>query len=599
MAWLPFTFYDYDAINQTAVRKTVYCDQIIEGSNKQDASGVLATLEAFLRAVRARLPFIRSVSLQSDNAGCYRSSFLLALIPVVSLHTGVTVTRFVHSETQDGKCLIDAHFAQGTHHCVQYLKTGKDVATASELYCALASHGGIPNSFVQLIRLNGARQSELLARHNTLSKRITTQIGRVNDVSFLTEDIMQHDEYGSSRDIEMPTFMLQAFEYSNIGQGMQCLVSLEKQTLQCFLQTKQAQSTHDPSFNADNTGASSDAADDDDDAESEPDIGATDTQAGETDGDASRTYMHYTLVSHTTLDVILGPRRYTTRVPTNDETASDGGDESDSSTEPTTTQRRDLVACAVRLANDMILHHSTIRDGGAQDIDEYNLASGIAISRPQGWARRPKTGETYGAKYMEAYRQDVEALFQIGVNDTSNKISPSAMLEALREKYPGRYSLPGESDITSVISSLLQKQKRVSSRPPAAIPLTTGVTASASLDHPQEPGSFRFTAAAHNGEAAVPTDSLTVSTVVAASSVPVVFAQPSTHTQVTAKSRVRIPQVVVGYMSDILRLHPTAKPAMALKLVKERVVAEHGCLPDWLPSDLKLKSKISNMKAKH
>ena len=66
----------------------------------------------------------------------------------------------------------------------------------------------------------------------------------------------------------------------------------------------------------------------------------------------------------------------------------------------------------------------------------------------------------YGTKYILAYMADIVNMFQAGVDDPSNKKGPSAMLEELRCRYLGRYSLPGESGIALAISSLFQKQKR-------------------------------------------------------------------------------------------------------------------------------------------
>ena len=83
-----------------------------------------------------------------------------------------------------------------------------------------------------------------------------------------------------------------------------------------------------------------------------------------------------------------------------------------------------------------------------------------AKTGPFGWARRPPSVKMYGTKYILAYMADIVNMFQAGVDDPSNKKGPSAMLEELRCRYLGRYSLPGESGIALAISSLFQKQKR-------------------------------------------------------------------------------------------------------------------------------------------
>lgn len=61
-----------------------------------------------------------------------------------------------------------------------------------------------------------------------------------------------------------------------------------------------------------------------------------------------------------------------------------------------------------------------------------------------GWARRPKKGLMYGAKYIHLYQEEVEELFNRGEADSSNKLGPARMLEVLKRRYPDRYNLPGE-----------------------------------------------------------------------------------------------------------------------------------------------------------
>lgn len=78
---------------------TIYCDQIVEGTNKQDTLAVLSMLDAFLRQLHLELPFIQTITLQSDNAGCYQSNELLLLLPLISFTSPVSVTRFIQLKT--------------------------------------------------------------------------------------------------------------------------------------------------------------------------------------------------------------------------------------------------------------------------------------------------------------------------------------------------------------------------------------------------------------------------------------------------------------------------------------------------------------------
>lgn len=82
-------------------------------------------LEAFLTQLSVELPHIRTVALQSDNAGCYQVKELLLLIAILNTSNQIRIVRFIHTETQDGKGLIDAHFAKGTAHLTKFMKTSQ------------------------------------------------------------------------------------------------------------------------------------------------------------------------------------------------------------------------------------------------------------------------------------------------------------------------------------------------------------------------------------------------------------------------------------------------------------------------------------------
>ena len=76
-----------------------------------------------------------------------------------------------------------------------------------------------------------------------------------------------------------------------------------------------------------------------------------------------------------------------------------------------------------------------------------------------GWAKRPKVGKMYGPKYMEAYREIIENLYNLGEADKRNKKSPAQMLEYLELRYPNSFCLPSENDLRTEINRLQTKKK--------------------------------------------------------------------------------------------------------------------------------------------
>ena len=124
--------------------------------------------------------------------------------------------------------------------------------------------------------------------------------------------------------------------------------------------------------------------------------------------------------------------------------------------------RMDAVAIAVHCANDLI--HSVLKvRSGKDDMVEYLLSQQLEIPQSrlkrQGCTWHPAHGDTYGTTYVHLYHTEIKEMFDRGVQTETEKMSPAIMLETLQERYPNRYSLPGENEIRTEISSLLQKQK--------------------------------------------------------------------------------------------------------------------------------------------
>jgi hypothetical protein len=105
----------------------LYLDHIVDNENKQDKLAVISILEAVILAIRKHLPNIDQKILQSDNAGCYQNTMLMLLIPYLSYAHGIEISRIIHTETQDGKSVLDAHFARSMQRIISWCKEGNYV----------------------------------------------------------------------------------------------------------------------------------------------------------------------------------------------------------------------------------------------------------------------------------------------------------------------------------------------------------------------------------------------------------------------------------------------------------------------------------------
>ena len=112
-------------ITKQAVQYSVYMDQILAGGNRQDLVCVGSLLDAALKQISVDLPFVSEIILQSDNANCYQNTFLICLIALLnSYYQGVLrIKNFIHTKTQDGKTVLDAHFAR----CMWFISHYEDL----------------------------------------------------------------------------------------------------------------------------------------------------------------------------------------------------------------------------------------------------------------------------------------------------------------------------------------------------------------------------------------------------------------------------------------------------------------------------------------
>lgn len=541
-------------------RKTVYCDQIMCGSNKQDVPAVVAMLESFLWQIKAEVPEVEQIILQSDNASCYQSQMLLMLIPILNCMNVLPIVRYIHTGTQDGKGLIDAHFARGTAQVTTYLQTAKQnkvkyVATPAGLARSLASYGGIQNSFVQLLRVHRPTLEALVEHCKPYVKSAQSWFSRCDDAFFITPENgwkLPHasNEEGLQQNVDPIEFLqglnsnfkMRLYAYSGIGEGVEFTVDFSNKKF-C------------PSHVASNTTGTdleSNVPQGEDDEEQEEENEVEDN--GEEDNEAlevenldmwnrekvegyhsvpqaqMKSFLTRTSVlrcSHLVHVKVGGAERKSERRTT--KTALDGD-----------SGRRDLVAYAVRKTVEILEHSDdiAIRDG-KDDMPEYLLSVvEPATPRQSGWARRVH-GKMYGVSYIKDYKSDIKEMFEQGRIDPTKQMNSSMMLEFLRRKYPGRFTLPGEIEIRGEINTLFQQQKQ------------------------QERAEKR---ARDEGN------------------------------QYTASKKTRLDDSYIAALESYLEEDPNLKPLEGLLRLQAEFRDPEGKLPDDFPEEAKIRSKISSMK---
>ncbi len=182
----------------------LYYDQISSDDSMQDTFAVASMCDVICRRISLDLPQVRSLHFLSDNARCYQNLSLPVMLPfIVRSHGELCLKTFLHSETQDGKSLVDAHFAMAMIHINRFVANyGENVITPRQVVSALNCNEGLANTVAELVSLN--RNSDGIRKWEAcVSQKAFVKFGRINEFVYNRR--------------ENNTYAVRAFELSGFG----------------------------------------------------------------------------------------------------------------------------------------------------------------------------------------------------------------------------------------------------------------------------------------------------------------------------------------------------------------------------------------------
>ena len=99
--------------------------------------------------------------LNQRSAAQYQNPYLILGLHLVNIkmYRNIFISEYIHSETQDDKTILDAHFAVAVITLLEFMKTCRanritKIQTPSGLAKALSYRGGTPNSIAHIIELD-------------------------------------------------------------------------------------------------------------------------------------------------------------------------------------------------------------------------------------------------------------------------------------------------------------------------------------------------------------------------------------------------------------------------------------------------------------
>lgn len=164
---------DTDTSGASPREEKQYYDHLCSTDNKQNKGAVVSLLEAAMIAIKRDLPVVSELVVQSDNASNYQNTCMILLLPVIGAAHGFWIKRYIHTETQDGKSVLDAHFAQAGRQIGRWIQQGNNCLTPTQLIVAMTSNGGLPNTLAELVEYNRPAITSLLEYIALMEKRST------------------------------------------------------------------------------------------------------------------------------------------------------------------------------------------------------------------------------------------------------------------------------------------------------------------------------------------------------------------------------------------------------------------------------------------
>ncbi len=158
---------------------------MVQTDGAQDMFGTFSHIESMIDYLERKLPHVEKVVFISDNASVFANANLLLFIYAMNLTRRVKVVRYMNTEAQTGRDMLDTHFSFMMKLIKRYVLAGNPVTSPEDLFKALSYQGGMLNTTVMLNVINTERQSSFdNAKVNFINAFKDSKIKRIHDAVF-------------------------------------------------------------------------------------------------------------------------------------------------------------------------------------------------------------------------------------------------------------------------------------------------------------------------------------------------------------------------------------------------------------------------------
>ena len=442
-------YYKADATEPTLL----YFDTVVDMDASQNIGATLSVFEELLRRVRVALPaYITELTVQTDNARNYQNPLFFLLLPILARNAGFDLVRILHTETQDGKCIVDAHFQKVNQQIKRFIgKPGGDgeamkkACTAAQIFTAIVDGGGIPGTSIALIRLDRAKIQHHLDEYEKVKKTAGLLLpGHVLDVHYnsggMADTVQETSISPVLKVVRTPTNQSLATKLAKHLETHPLKLSLEevKKLHNLFAQQPRKRKTPEPPQAP---------------AQAEPLPPPALPAAPSPDQAAIFTGEMTGVMALKEMDMQREQRKLADMTADTEPAIAGSGDVVLRSRARERAMQEFLKA--VELPSVGIVTPDTI------SID--HLAPHGEHRPPQldfEWGRRPEHGGGKGAKYMcDAFTAVIRTLFLQGEGKKGAKMSAHQMQQEIINRHFERYDIPSVIELSSGISTLMQTIK--------------------------------------------------------------------------------------------------------------------------------------------
>ena len=236
MGWHGFALMYYlwernPTTNQYCTQKyIIYIDQVLKDGAKQDSMTVISLIESALQVVYNEFPFINELILQSDNASNYQNHNVLLGIHLLNIKffNKIFISEYLHSETQDGKTILDAHYGTCVRHLKKFMKVWRPnvvtrIQTPKGLAFALTYRGGLLNSIVQLVEIDHIQLETLRQKFEPITQKLKEYFTRVNHIYF--QQLPDTSINNPDEELLKGPFSFEASAFSGVGRKVKFFIN--------------------------------------------------------------------------------------------------------------------------------------------------------------------------------------------------------------------------------------------------------------------------------------------------------------------------------------------------------------------------------------